>query len=111
VADLVGTYIVRVTLVTLSARKVSNVPDSPNNTAAVFESLGLPCDLAAPAVVDAENGVSSLQSAYLSSVTDSESSKVRRYLRMRDDVAPETYDTAPYLRTVAVVMHDMRPRR
>ena len=27
-------YIVRVTLVTLSARKVSNIPDSPNNTVA-----------------------------------------------------------------------------
>ncbi len=68
--------------------------------AAVLESLGLPCDLAAPAVVDAEKGVSSLQSAYLSSVTDSESSKVQQYLRMRDGVAPETYCMAPYLRAV-----------
>ena len=62
---------------------------------------GLSCDLAAPAVVDAEKGASSLQSAYLSSVTDSESSKVQQYLPMRDDVAPETYDMAPYLRAGA----------
>ena len=56
--------------------------------AAVLESLGLPCDLAAPAVVDVEKAVSSLQSAYLSSVTDSESSKVQQYLRMRDGPRP-----------------------
>ena len=47
-----------------------------------------------------KQGVSSLQSAYLSSVTDSESSKVQQYLRMRDDVVPETYCMAPYLRAV-----------
>ena len=35
------------------------------------------------------------------SVTDSESSKVQQYLRMRDGVAPETYCMAPYLRAVA----------
>ena len=68
--------------------------------AAVLESLGLPCDLAAPAVVDPEKGVSGLQSAYLSSVTDSESSKVQQYLRMRDAVVPETYCMAPYLQAV-----------
>jgi hypothetical protein len=68
--------------------------------AAVLESLGFPCDLAAPAVVDPEKGVSTLQSAYLSSVTDSESSKVQQYLRMRDAVVPETYCMAPYLQAV-----------
>ena len=68
--------------------------------AAVLELLGLPCNLAAPAVVDVERGVSTLQSAYLSSVTDSESSKVQQYLRMRDAVVPETYCIAPYLKAV-----------
>ena len=68
--------------------------------AAVLESLSLPCSLAAPAVVDVNKGVSSLQSAYLSSVNDSESSKVQQYLRMRDAVLPETYCMAPYLRAV-----------
>jgi len=68
--------------------------------AAVLESLGLPCDLAAPAIVDAEKRVSSLQPAYLSSVTNSESSKVQQYLRMRDGVATETYCMAPYLQAV-----------
>jgi len=47
--------------------------------ATVLESLGLPCELAAPAVVDAEKGVSSLNSAYLSTVTDSELTKVQQY--------------------------------
>jgi len=68
--------------------------------AAVLESLGLPCDLAAPAVIDAEKGVSCLKSAYLSSVTNSELTKVQHYLRMRDGVAPETYCMAPYLKAV-----------
>ena len=68
--------------------------------AAVLESLSLPCDLAAPAIVDVGRGVSTLQSAYLSSVTDSESSKVQQYLRMRDAVVPETYCMAPYLKAV-----------
>ena len=68
--------------------------------AAVLESLGLPCNLAAPAVVDVEKGVSTLQAAYLSSVTNSDSSKVQQYLRMRDGVVPESYCMAPYLRAV-----------
>ena len=33
-------------------------------------------------------------------VTDSESSKVQQYLRMRDAVVPETYCMAPYLQAV-----------
>ena len=68
--------------------------------AAVLEALGLPCDLTMPAVVDVEKGVSALRSTYLSSVTDSESSKMQQYLRMRDAVAPETYCMAPYLQAV-----------
>ena len=68
--------------------------------AAVLGSLGLPCDLAAPAVVDVDRGISTLQSAYLSSVTDSESSKVQQYLRMREGVVPETYCMTPYLQIV-----------
>jgi hypothetical protein len=68
--------------------------------AAVLGSLGLPCNLAAPAVADVEKGVSTLQSRYLSSITDSESSKVQQYLRMRDGVVPETYCMAPYLKAV-----------
>ncbi len=68
--------------------------------AAVLESLGLPCSLAAPAPVDVDKGVSTLQTAYLSSVADSESSKVQQYLRMRDAVVPETYCLASYLRAV-----------
>lgn len=68
--------------------------------AAVLESLGLPCNLAAPAVVDVKKGVSTLHSVYLSSVTDSESSKVQQYLRMRHEVVPETYRMAAYLQAV-----------
>ena len=51
-------------------------------------------------MVDVEKGVSALRSTYLSSVTDSESSKMQQYLRMRDAVAPETYCMAPYLQAV-----------
>lgn len=68
--------------------------------AAAFHSLGLPCDLAAPAPFDVKQGVLDLQTAYLSSVTASESSKVQQYLRMRDVVIPETYCMAPYLQAV-----------
>lgn len=68
--------------------------------AAAIESLGLPCDLTSPAPVDVKQAAASLQSAYLASVADSSSSKVQQYLRMRDDVVPETYSMAPYLRAV-----------
>jgi hypothetical protein len=68
--------------------------------AAAIESLGLPCDLTSPAPVDVKQAAAGLQSAYLASVADSSSSKVQHYLRMRDDVVPETYSMAPYLRAV-----------
>jgi len=38
--------------------------------------------------------------SYLSSVTNSELTKVQQYLRMRGGVAPETYCMAPYLKAV-----------
>ena len=68
--------------------------------AAAFQSLGMPCNLAAPAPFDVKQKVIDLQAAYLSSVTASKSSKVQQYLRMRDVVVPETYCMAPYLRAV-----------
>ena len=40
------------------------------------------------------------QSSYLASVADSSSTKVQQYLRMREDVTPDTYSMAPYLRAV-----------
>ena len=66
--------------------------------AAAIESLGMRCNLTAPVPVDVKHAVTSVQSKYLGSVADSESSKVQRYLRMRDDVVPEAYSMAPYLR-------------
>ncbi len=68
--------------------------------AAAIDSLGLPCDLAGPAPVDVKQAAASMQSAYLASVADSSSSKVQQYLRMRDDVVPEKYCMASYLRAV-----------
>ena len=68
--------------------------------AAAIESLGMRCDLTAPVPVDVKHTVDGIQSKYLESVADSDSSKVQQYLRMRDDVVHETYSMAPYLRAV-----------
>ena len=62
--------------------------------AAAIESLGLQCDLSAPASVDVKQAAVSLQSSYLASVADSPSTKVQQYLRMREDVTPDTYSMA-----------------
>ncbi len=50
----------------------SRLKYSAGQASAVLESPALPCNLAAPAVVDADKRVSSLQPAHLSSATDSE---------------------------------------
>ena len=68
--------------------------------AAAIESLGMRCDLTAPVPADVKHTVDGIQSKYLESVADSDSSKVQQYLRMRDDVVHETYSMAPYLRAV-----------
>jgi len=54
VADFVDTYILRVTLVSLSARKVSNVPDSPKNNdwMVSLTALGLSNCLGPPGYLD-----------------------------------------------------------
>ena len=50
--------------------------------------------------MDVKQAAVSLQSSYLATVADSESSKVQQYLRMREAITPDTYDMAPYLRAV-----------
>ena len=68
--------------------------------ASFLGALGLPCDLADPQPVDTKLAVAQLQSAYLASVTDSSSSKVQQYLRMRAPPSPEDYEMAAYLTAV-----------
>ena len=92
-------FVVSAALARRTARTSRHMPWA-GQAAAALDALGLPCDLAEPAPVDVKQAVASAQSAYLSSVADSSSSKVQQYLHMREDVAPEAYDMAAYLRAV-----------
>jgi hypothetical protein len=67
---------------------------------AFLAALGLPQDLSNPHAVNVKHILAKLQSAYLESVSDSSSSMVQQYLRMRDDLTPEGYSMAPYLQAV-----------
>ncbi len=68
--------------------------------AAASNSLGLQCDLSAPATVDVKQAAASLQSSYLASIADSSSIKVQQYLRMREAVTPDTYGSADLKRII-----------
>ena len=92
-------FVVSAALAGRTARRSRHMPWA-GQAAAAIESLGLPCDLTAPSRVDVKEAAAGLQSAYLASVADSSSTKVQQYLRMRDDVVPETYSMATYLRAV-----------
>ncbi len=92
-------FVVSAALARRTARRSRHMPWA-GQAAAAIESLGLQCDLSAPASVDVKQAAASLQSSYLASVADSSSTKVQQYLRMREAVTPDTYGMAPYLRAV-----------